>query len=52
MPDELKSQYQYNTKLNLLKLNRADTIKNFYSLERGIADYINILKKYDHFSKY
>ena len=52
MPDELKSQYQYNTKANLLKLNKSGYNKKFYSLEEGIADYINILKKYDHFSKY
>ena len=50
MPQTLKSQYQYNTQANLYKLRKLGYKKNFYSLEEGVNDYINILKTYDSFS--
>ena len=50
MPENIKNQYQYHTQANLSKLRKLGYKKNFYSLEEGIKDYINILKTYDSFS--
>ena len=41
MPKEIKNQYQYHTKADLGKLTKTGYNKNFYTLEKGIEDYIN-----------
>ena len=41
MPEEIKNQYQYYTKANLIKLIKTGYDKKFFTLEDGIEDYIN-----------
>ena len=50
MPEKLKNQYQYHTQANLSKLRKSGYEKEFFTLEEGVNDYINILKTYDSFS--
>jgi len=48
MPETLKGRYQYHTKANVQKLRDQGMDFEFYSLEEGIADYLNgFLKKSD-----
>ena len=41
MPKEIKNQYQYHTKADLRKLIKTGYDKKFFTLEKGIEDYIN-----------
>ena len=40
MPETLKAKYQYYTKAEITKLREAGYTDNFFSLEDGIADYV------------
>ena len=39
-PVKIRSQYQYFTKANIKKLRKVGYVKEFFSLEEGIKDYI------------
>lgn len=41
MPGEIKDQYQYMTKAEIIKLMEAGYNKSFYTLEEGVKDYVN-----------
>ena len=45
-PTEIRNQYQYFTKANIKKLRGSGYLKDFFSLEDGIKDYIikNLIK--------
>jgi len=45
-PVEIRNQYQYFTKANIKKLKESGYLKDFFSLEDGIKDYIikNLIK--------
>ena len=45
-PIEIRNQYQYFTKANIKKLRESGYLKDFFSLEDGIKDYIikNLIK--------
>jgi ADP-L-glycero-D-manno-heptose 6-epimerase len=45
-PIEIRNQYQYFTKANIKKLRGSGYLKDFFSLEDGIKDYIikNLIK--------
>ncbi len=47
MPKSIKNQYQYETKANLSKLKNVGFNESFFSLEKGINDYIKILEQSD-----
>ena len=40
MPEDLRNTYQYFTEANMDKLRRAGYMESFYSLEKGIDDYV------------
>ncbi len=48
MPDQIRNSYQYFTKANINKLRNANYNECFYSLEDGIADYIERDLKYSN----
>ncbi len=50
MPENIKSQYQYETKANLDKLRSVGYREKLYSLKEGILDYIKILESSDFIS--
>ena len=50
MPEDIKSQYQYETKANLDKLRSVGYREKLYSLKEGILDYIKILESSDFIS--
>ena len=39
-PEDIRDTYQYFTKANMAKLRKAGYKKTFYSLEKGIKDYV------------
>ena len=41
MPDELRGRYQYFTEANMDKIKSVGCPVDFFSLEDGIADYVN-----------
>ena len=46
MPEDIRDKYQYYTQANMDKLNAAGYTKDFYSLEKGVDDYVrNYLSK-------
>ena len=46
MPEDLRDKYQYYTQANMDKLKAAGYTKDFYSLEKGVDDYVrNYLSK-------
>ena len=46
MPEDIRDKYQYFTEANMQKLRDAGYKENFYSLEKGIDDYVrNYLDK-------
>jgi ADP-L-glycero-D-manno-heptose 6-epimerase len=46
MPVDLRDKYQYFTEANMDKLRAAGYTKDFYSLEKGVDDYVrNYLSK-------
>jgi ADP-L-glycero-D-manno-heptose 6-epimerase len=40
MPEDIRDKYQYFTEANMQKLRDAGYTKEFYSLERGVDDYV------------
>ncbi len=40
MPEDLRDKYQYFTEANMDKLKAAGYTKDFYSLEKGVDDYV------------
>ena len=40
MPEDLRDKYQYYTQANMDKLKAAGYTKDFYSLEKGVDDYV------------
>ncbi|MEO5968056.1 MAG: ADP-glyceromanno-heptose 6-epimerase [Ferruginibacter sp.] len=45
MPEDIRESYQYFTEANMAKLKAAGYTDNFYSLEKGVTDYVtNYLK--------
>jgi len=40
MPDSIKGQYQYHTEADMTKLRDAGYTQDFFSVEKGVADYI------------
>lgn len=40
MPEDIRDKYQYFTEANMQKLHHAEYNEPFYSLEEGIADYV------------
>lgn len=40
MPEHLKEKYQYYTKAEMQKLRKAGYNKDFYSLQKGVKDYV------------
>ena len=46
MPEDIRDKYQYFTEANMDKLKAAGYTKDFYSLEKGVDDYVrNYLSK-------
>ncbi len=46
MPEDIRDKYQYFTEANMDKLKAAGYTKDFYSLEKGVDDYVrNYLNK-------
>jgi ADP-L-glycero-D-manno-heptose 6-epimerase len=46
MPEDIRDKYQYFTEASMDKLKAAGYTKNFYSLEKGVDDYVrNYLSK-------
>jgi ADP-L-glycero-D-manno-heptose 6-epimerase len=46
MPEDIRDKYQYFTEANMDKLKAAGYVKGFYSLEKGVDDYVrNYLSK-------
>ena len=46
MPEDIRDKYQYYTQANMDKLKAAGYTKDFYSLEKGVDDYVrNYLSK-------
>ena len=46
MPEDIRDKYQYFTEANMDKLKSAGYTKDFYSLEKGVDDYVrNYLAK-------
>ena len=45
MPEGLKERYQYFTQADIGKLRKAGYDREFYSLEDGIREYADFLKK-------
>ena len=43
MPENIRKQYQYETKAELSNLRRIGYKENFFSLEEGIKSYIKNL---------
>ena len=41
IPDDIKDKYQYFTEANMQKLKSTGYRETFYSLEKGILDYVN-----------
>ncbi len=42
MPEDIRDKYQYFTEANMQKLRNAGYREPFYSLEEGIADYVQV----------
>ncbi len=40
MPEDIRDKYQYFTEANMDKLKAAGYTKDFYSLEKGVDDYV------------
>jgi ADP-L-glycero-D-manno-heptose 6-epimerase len=40
MPEDIRDKYQYFTEANMAKLKKAGYTQEFYSLEKGIGDYV------------
>jgi ADP-L-glycero-D-manno-heptose 6-epimerase len=50
MPEDIRDKYQYFTEANMQKLRDAGYSKEFYSLEKGVDDYVrNYLDKGNYF---
>jgi ADP-L-glycero-D-manno-heptose 6-epimerase len=50
MPEQIRPNYQYFTEASMEKLRAAGYTDQFYSLEDGVADYVqNYLAKPDHY---
>lgn len=49
MPAELKEKYQYYTQADMEKLQKAGYTETFYSLEKGVKDYVQnyLMKEYE-----
>ncbi len=40
MPEDIRDKYQYFTEANMSKLRRAGYMQEFYTLEKGVDDYV------------
>lgn len=40
MPEDIREKYQYYTQADMQKIRKAGYVKNFYSLENGVNDYV------------
>src|SRR6185369_787702 len=40
MPEDIRDKYQYFTEANMSKLKNAGYVQEFWSLEKGIGDYV------------
>ena len=40
MPEDIRDKYQYFTEANMQKLRAAGYTEDFYSLEKGVEDYV------------
>ena len=40
MPEDIRDKYQYYTEANMNKLRNAGYVNDFYSLEKGVDDYV------------
>jgi ADP-L-glycero-D-manno-heptose 6-epimerase len=50
MPEDIRDKYQYFTEADMNKLRKAGYIKEFYTLEKGVSDYvINFLSKKEYY---
>jgi ADP-L-glycero-D-manno-heptose 6-epimerase len=50
MPEDIRDKYQYFTEANMQKLRDAGYKDEFYSLERGVDDYVrNYLVKGNYY---
>ncbi len=50
MPEDIRDKYQYFTEANMQKLRDAGYTEAFYSLEKGVDDYVrNYLAKKQHY---
>lgn len=50
MPEDIRDKYQYFTEANMQKLRAAGYTEEFYSLEKGVDDYVrNYLAKGEHY---
>jgi ADP-L-glycero-D-manno-heptose 6-epimerase len=50
MPEDIRDKYQYFTEANMQKLREAGYTEEFYSLEKGVDDYVrNYLAKGEYY---
>jgi ADP-L-glycero-D-manno-heptose 6-epimerase len=50
MPEDIRDKYQYFTEADMHKLRAAGYTKEFYSLEKGVDDYVrNYLRELKYF---